>query len=216
MSNLVVILGGSGTGKSTSMRNLPPNETFVFNVLGKPLPFKGYKRVYNQENKNYLCTDNYREIYKYLIAINERRPDIRNIVIDDFSFLMNNEFMRRCQEQGFNKFVEMGSNMFMILNVCNNFREDLVCFIMCHTEKDHAGIIKPKTVGKMTQDHVGIAERVSIVLHSQVIDNQYMFLTQNDGVYMAKSPMSMFDTNYINNDLLEIKQQINNYYTGEQ
>jgi hypothetical protein len=215
MSNLIVVLGESGTGKSTSMRNLDPKETYVINVLSKPLPFRGYKKVYNEESLNFLESDDYRMINQYLIAINERRPDIKTVVIDDFSFLMNNEFMRRCREKTFDKFTEMASNMFTILETCKNFRTDLFCFIMCHTEKDHAGVIKPKTVGKMTADYVGISERVSIVLHSQIVDRQYKFLTQHDGTSVAKSPISMFEEMYIDNDLAVIRETISEYYNSD-
>lgn len=211
MSNLIVILGESGTGKSTSLRNLNHEETFIINVLNKSLPFRGYKKLFNVENKNYLESDNYPTILKYLSAINENAPHIKTIVIDDFSFLMNNEFMRRCRERDFVKFTEMGVNMFDIMEMCKKFRPDLYCYIMCHTEKDHAGIIKPKTVGKMTADYVGIAERVTIVLHTQIIDRTYKFLTQNDGERVAKSPMEMFDM-YIDNDLAAIRKTIENYY----
>lgn len=211
MSNLIVILGESGTGKSTSIRNLNPDETFIINVLNKPLPFRGYKKNYNEEKLNYLESDDYRQINQYLIAINERKENIKTIIIDDFSFLMNNEFMKRCREKSFDKFIEIGSNMFNIMETCKKFRQDLFCFIMCHTEKDHAGIIKPKTVGKMTADYVGISERVSVVLHSQIIDRQYKFLTQHDGTSVAKSPMGMFDDLLIDNDLNYVIESMKNY-----
>ena len=212
MSNLVVVLGESGTGKSTSMRNLNKDETVIINVLSKPLPFRGYKKHYNKDNKNYLESDQYSVILEWLDAINKKALHIKTIVIDDFSFLMNNEFMRRCRERGFDKFTEMGVNMFEILELCKSFRQDLYCYVMCHTEKDHAGIIKPKTVGKMTADYVGIAERVSIVLHTQIIDMQYKFLTQNDGTHVAKSPMDMFSNIHIDNDLAAIRNIIDDYY----
>lgn len=215
MSNLIVILGGSGTGKSTSFRNLNPDETFIINVLSKPLPFRGYKKLYNEEKKNYLESDKYNQILQYLNAINERRPEIKTIIIDDFSFLMNNEFMRRCREKAFDKFVEMGANMFAIMEACKTFRNDLYCYILCHPEMDKTGVIKPKTVGKMTNDYVGIAERVSIVFHTQVIDGQYKFLTQHDGNLLAKTSMGMFDEMYIDNDLAEIQKVISEYYNGE-
>jgi hypothetical protein len=215
MSNLIVILGESGTGKSRSIKNLNPKETYIINVLNKPLPFRGYKRHYNTENNNYLESDNYGQILRYLISINENAPHIKTIVIDDFSFLMNNEFMRRCREKTFDKFTEMAFNMFEILEVCKDFRSDLYCYIMCHTEKDHTGIIKPKTVGKMTADYVGISERMTIVLHTQIIDRTYKFLTQNNGELVAKSPEEMFEL-YIDNDLQAIRETIENYYNEEQ
>ncbi len=216
MSNLIVILGESGTGKSTSIRNLDPKSTFIINVLNKPLPIRGFQKKYNKESKNYLESDNYEQILKVLNSINENGRHIKTVIIDDFSFLMNNEYMRRCKEKKFDKFVDMGSNMFDIMEACKFLRHDLFCYIMCHTEVDHAGIIKPKTVGKMVNDHVGIAERVSIVLHTQIMDRQYKFLTQNDGICMAKSPMGMFHDWHIDNDLQAIREAIENYYNEEQ
>lgn len=215
MSNLVVILGESGTGKSTSVRKLDSKETYIINVLNKPLPFKGYKKYYNKENKNYLESDDFNQVIAYMRAVNERRPEIKTIIVDDFSFLMNNEFMKRCKEKGYDKFTDMGSSMFNILEEARFFRADLFCFIMCHTEKDHAGIIKPKTVGKMTADYVGIAERVSVVLHTQMMDGQYKFLTQHNGICVAKSPMGMFQDLYIDNDLLSIRENMFSYYEDE-
>jgi len=214
VSNVIVILGESGTGKSTSLRNLDPDSTFIINVLNKPLPFRSYKNLYNTDKKNLLETDDYRKIIPYLKAINERGKNIKNIIIDDFSFLMNNEFMHRCREKGYDKFTDMGSNVFNIMDICQNFRDDLYCYLLCHTEKDHANMIKPKTVGKMTSDYVGLAERATIVLHTQIIDRRYAFLTQNDGMHVAKTPMGMFDEPYIDNDLQEIRKTIDAYYNG--
>lgn len=212
MSGIIVVLGESGTGKSTSMRNLKPDETFVINVLSKPLPFKGYKKNYNEERKNLLETDSYKKIIEYIKAVSLRRPEIKTIVIDDFSFLMNNEFMRRCKEKGFDKFVDMGLNMFNLFNSSSEIRHDLTVYLMCHTEKDHAGMIKPRSVGKMTADYVGLGERATIVLHTQVIDGRFKFLTQNNGYHMAKSPMGMFDSLYIDNDLAMVNEQVRSYY----
>ncbi len=216
MSNIVVVLGESGTGKSTSLRNLDPNETYIINVLAKPLPFRGYKSLYNSERKNIIETYNYKDVEFCLKGINEGRKRVKNIVIDDFSFLMNNEFMQRCHEKGYGKFTDMGANVFSIMDICQNFRDDLYCYILCHTEKDHANMIKPRTVGKMTSDYVGIAERATIVLHTQIVDGRYSFLTQNDGMHVAKTPMGMFEEVYIDNDLNEVRKVIDEYYNGPQ
>lgn len=213
MSNIVVIMGESGTGKSTSMRNLNPNETFLVNVLGKPLPFRGFRKIYNKENKNYLESDKYISIKKYIQAINDRALHIKTIVIDDFNFIMQNEFMRRSSEKKFDKFVEIGYNIFDFLEFLRTLREDLTIYLMCHTEKNDAGFMIVKTIGKMTAEHVGIEKRVTIVLHTQTTDGRYKFLTQTDGFLTAKSPMGMFDI-YIDNDLNLVNQLINEYYEG--
>src|SRR5258708_14332322 len=107
MNNCVIVLGESGSGKSTSLRNLNPEETFVLNVLDKPLPFRGYKKKYNDNAKNYYSTDNYLAIIKYINAINERRPEIKSIIINDFNFIMSNEFMHRSSERGYDRFTDI-------------------------------------------------------------------------------------------------------------
>jgi hypothetical protein len=211
MSNLIVILGESGTGKSTSIRNLDPNSTYLFNVLSKPLPFRGYKSLFSDEKKNMFSSDDHLEIMSKLKLINEKIIRIKTVIIDDFTFLTNNEYMRRCRENGFGRFNDLGKNVFDIFTLSQSFRDDLHCYIMCHTEKDHSGSIVPQTIGKMTQNYVGVEKRATIVLHSMLIDGQYKFMTQNDGMRIAKSPMGMFDL-YIDNDLKAIRTVIDDYY----
>lgn len=212
MSNIILILGESGTGKSTSIRTLNHEETFIINVLDKPLPFKGYRKRYNDELKNYFSTDNYKQIISYIKAINERRPDIKNIIIDDFNFVLANEFMMRASEKSFERFVDIGKHTFEVVEELKKLREDLYCFVMSHTELSHAGIIKTKTVGKMVDDKVSIEGRITTVLHSKVVDGQFKFLTQFDGLHMAKSPHEMFDEIYIDNDLNYVRQKMIDYY----
>lgn len=212
MSNLIIVLGESGTGKSTSMRNLNPTETYIINVLSKPLPIRGYKNSYSTEKKNFLESDNHSKILDHIRSIDERGHQIKTLIIDDFSFLTNNLFMRRLHEKNWDKFNDIGSNTFHILEACKNLREDLYCFIMCHTEKSEAGALVPKKVGTMVGKYVGMEERVSVVLHTQIVDQSYKFLTQHDGERMAKSPPDMFSNLYIDNDLNFVKSTINNYY----
>lgn len=212
MSNIALILGESGSGKSTSIRTLKEDETFIINVLDKPLPFKGYRKRYSKQLKNYHATDDYKEIIAYIRAINERRPEIRNIVLDDFNFVMANEFMMRASEKSFERFVDIGKHTFEVVEELKALREDLYVFIMSHTELNHAGIIKTKTVGKMVDDKVGIEARISVVFHAKVIDGQFKFLTQFDGLHMAKTPMQMFELMYIDNDLQYVREKMIEYF----
>src|ERR1043165_2579312 len=115
MSNTVLVIGESGSGKSSSIENFKPEETFIINVLGKPLPFKGahakYKPVSDDRSTgNVFCTDDYEKISKAVKFIDLKRPDIKNLIIDDFSYLMTNEFMTRCTERGFDKYSEMAKH----------------------------------------------------------------------------------------------------------
>lgn len=215
MSNTVLLLGPSGSGKSTSFRNLDPKATFIINVLNKQLPFRGSKKLYNDENKNYVETDRASKIVKYIQAVNDRLPEITTLIIDDLTFVMNNEYMRRCQERKFDKFVDMGANMYDIMDMCTHTRPDLFCILVSHTEVSPDGMIIPRTVGKMTSDYVGLGERVTVALHARIIDGEHKFLTRHDGTSYAKSPCDMFEDDYIDNDLKQVIDTIKAYNEGE-
>ncbi len=211
MSNSVLVLGESGSGKSSSIRNLDFKETFIINIISKPLPFRGYKRFYNEENKNYLESDNYGDILKYLKAINERREDIKNIIIDDFGYAITNSFMRKANQNGYQKYTDLGLEVFTILDVITKLREDIFCFVMMHTDIDQQGRYKPKTAGKMIDQHICIEGKFTYVYHALVNEGKYQFLTNNDGQHMAKTPMDMHEDLFIDNDLSLIIERIKEY-----
>lgn len=216
MSNTSLIIGESGTGKSTSLEKLNPKETFVLNILDKPLPFKGYKKNYIKINSdategNYYSTDDYLKIIRIIKTINEKRTDIKNIIIDDFQYCLANEFMRRATETGFMKFTEIGQHAWLIIKALTDCREDLDCFVLSHSETDINGKYKCKTIGKMLDDKITIEGMFTVIFHAQVMDGAYRFLTQNDGTHIAKSPCGMFNDKYINNDLMYVKEKMFEY-----
>ena len=100
MSNLVLILGESGSGKSTSIKTLNPEETVIFNILGKRLPFKGSASLYNESNKNLFKIEDWQTVVNYLNSISTSVPKIKNIVIDDAIYIMRTEFFNRSKERG--------------------------------------------------------------------------------------------------------------------
>lgn len=216
MSNTVLVIGQSGSGKSTSLRNLDPKSTFIINVLDKPLPFKGYKKSYNKENKNFFCSDNYKTITSLIKAVNERRPEISTLIIDDAHFLMANEFMHRACEKGFDRFSEIAQHMWEVMCAITSAREDLTCFVLSHSEIDNTGMSKPKTVGKMLDDKITLEAMVTVCLHTIVKDGQYKFLTQNDGAHVCKSPIGLFDESLIDNDLKVVKEKIEQYFNDDE
>ena len=116
MSNSVLIIGPSGSGKSTSIRTLDPETTYVLNVIGKPLPFRGYKKHYNHDNKNYYETDDWTKVVACIKAVNEEKPHIKTLVIDDLQHVLSNEFMRRISERGFEKFNDFAYHFWKIIN----------------------------------------------------------------------------------------------------
>jgi len=220
MSNLSLIIGESGTGKSTSIRNLDPNETFIINIIDKPLPFRGYRKKYIQISSdwttgNYCSTDDYNQIIKAVQFISNKRPDIKTIIIDDFQFVMTNEFMRRCLERGFDKFSEIGNHAWSILNALKSLRHDLDCFILAHSEVDETGKMKVKTIGKLLSEKYGMETAVSMMLQTELRDGKYCFITQGDARHIAKSPMGMFDDLHIPNDLAFVKSKMNDYYNED-
>lgn len=217
MSNTVLIIGESGTGKSTSIRNLNAKETFIINVIDKPLPFRGFKNKYikissDWSEGNYCSTDDYAQIIKAVNFISTKRPEIKTIIIDDFQFVMTNEFMKRCMERGFDKFSEIGNHAWSIMNALRNLREDLDCFVLTHSSLDESGKMNIKTIGKLFSEKYGMETTVTTMLQTEVNDGKYCFITQGDARHIAKSPMGMFEDRNIPNDLAFVKEKIHSYY----
>jgi hypothetical protein len=211
MSIAAMILGHSGSGKSRSMLNLNPASTYVIQVIDKPLPFKGWKSKYSKESKNLKVTDNAHAIISIVQNISTQAPHINCIVIDDTQYVMANEFMRRCYEKSFEKFSEIARNMWDILTACANLREDLVVFLLSHTEENDTGTTKMKTIGKLLDDKITCEGMVSIVLRTFCQDGKYGFYTQNNGRDTVKSPEGMFSSATIDNDLELVRKAIVEY-----
>lgn len=201
MGNSVFVLGRSGTGKSASLRNFKSNEILHINVMSKPLPFKGrFAETYNG--------DDYQEIAK---AINNTK--CKSIVIDDAQYLMANEFMRRSSEMGYQKFTDIANNFWTLINSINNdLPFDVIVYFLMHTDQDDNGNEKAKTIGKLLDEKICIEGMSSIVLKTAVKDGVYTFTTQNNGHDTVKSPLGMFPTYEIDNDLKAVDTTIREYW----
>jgi len=216
MSNGVLILGNSGTGKSTSIRNLPHENTFIINVGNKNLPFKSANKKYTKMSQdgltgNHYSSDNPMQIIRLLNLINEKRPEIKYLIIDDFGFVLMNEFIKTALIKGFDKFSTMAQSFANIINIVNDFREDLFLFVMMHVEVDSHGITKPRTIGKMIDQYVIPEAKFTYVFHTFVHDGNYKFITNNDNYHMCKTPLGLFAEQHIDNDLLLIANKITEY-----
>ena len=203
MGQLVYILGRSGSGKSFSMRNFPRDKYAVINVQGKILPFKGAGQVET------TATDESDKIVK---ALQIYAKKYKSIVIDDYQYTMANEFMRRSYERGYDKFTEIGRHAWDIANAVNELPNDVIVYIMCHTDRDEEGNEKIKTIGKLLDEKICLEGMSTIVLKTNVSDGVYTFLTQNSGKDTVKSPAGMFPSYAIDNDLYYVDQKIRNYY----
>lgn len=225
MANIVVVLGPSGTGKSTSIKGLDPKTTVVFNTLKKRLPFKGSMGLYNKENKNLFEVTDYTQVISMLKSIDKNASYVKNVVIDDCIFIMRKEYFNRANESGYKKYTDLAVHMQNIIKECEDMRADLNIFLMLHSEPVVSdGTIttyKIATVGKLLDNQYNIAEVVPMILYSSItfVDKkpQYGFYThavmdRNGTVVLAKTPEGMFDKDYIPNDLGLVVKAMNEYY----
>src|SRR5690606_14948520 len=206
MSITTMILGESGTGKTTSLRNLDPENTLLIQAVRKPLPFKSHNwKPFSKEHPtgNIFITDNAVEIVRII-----RKTRRKIVVIDDFQYIMANEFMRRSNERGFDKFTEIGRNAWDIINAASSLADDVRVYILSHVETSEHGKTKIKTIGKMLDKKITLEGMVTIVLRTVVNDGQYLFSTRNNGHDTTKTPMGLFDSDLINNDLAEVDASI--------
>lgn len=203
MGILVYVLGRSGTGKSFSMRNFKKNELGVVNVQGKILPFKG------SGSFDIVNTDDSNDIVKNIEKMSKK---YKSIVVDDFQYVMANEFMRRATERGYDKFTEIARHAWDIANKVRELPNDVIVYVLCHTDTDQDGFEKLKTIGKLLDEKIVLEGMSTIVLKTAVSDGQYMFLTQNNGKDTVKSPAGMFPSYAIDNDLKYVDEKIRNYY----
>ena len=221
MSNLIYIIGEAGSGKSTSFRNLNHAETFLISVEGKPLPFRGWKTKYtlcSAENPsgNMVISDNPHKILTYLKAINERKHEIKTVVIDDFGYTFMNHYMRRAREKGWDKFGDIACDAFMVIDyIKNHMRDDLTVILTMHTAIDSHGVSKIKTIGNMIDDKITLEGKVNYIFHSVVHEGIYKFATNFDGTRMARTPMDLYSDLYIDNDMSVILEDIKKYDLGE-
>lgn len=210
MSIATLVLGESGTGKSTSMRSLDPAQTLLIQAIKKPLPFKatGWKvKASIKADGNIVQTDTAATIEKVL-----RHSTQPIIVIDDFQYIMANEYMRRTDEKGYDKFTDIGKSAWSLLKAASELADNRRVYVLSHTATDDVGRVKIKTIGKMLDEKITLEGMVTIVLRTQVRDGQYVFATQNNGGDTTKSPMGMFAEHFIGNDLAAVDAAICEYY----
>lgn len=195
----VLVLGASGSGKSTSMRNFDEKEIGIFNVAGKPLPFR--KKLPKLDNASYAA------IIKGLTS-----PKLKVYVIDDSQYLMAFESFDHAKETGYGKFTNMALNFRNLIDfIVRKVPDDVIVYMLHHTELTDDGKIKAKTLGKMLDNQLTVEGLFSIVLLCQVEGSEHYFITNSDGSNPAKSPMDMFELK-IDNDLKYVDTTIREYY----
>ena len=195
----VLLIGQSGSGKSTSLRNFKGEEVAVVNVLGKPLPFKS-------DIKAGKC-DDYATILK-AIAKTEKKT----IVIDDAGYLITNEFMNQASVKGFDKYNVMANNFFNFINAIKNMQGGKTVYIVMHEDSTEDGETKPKTIGKLLDDKVNLQGMFTICIRSMYDNGNYIFRLKTNGQDCVKTPFGMFESESMENDLKAFDKVVREYY----
>lgn len=226
----IAIVGESGTGKSTSLRNLNPEETFIISTTGKPLPFRGWKKKYapikisaDGISGNYFTSSKWDQIMKILQIIDKKMPHIKQVIVDDFQYVLSYEFVDRATEVGYTKFTELAQHAMEILRYAEKMRDDCKMIFLTHSE-NVGDAMNPKyvikTVGKLLAEKVTLEGLFTYIFFTRVSEGtdgrmEYKLLTNSDGTCVAKTSLGMFEEMEIDNDLNEIIKVIDEYNEGE-
>lgn len=204
MATPVLIIGKSGSGKSTSLRKCVGNKNWnLIRVLDKPLPFKGKVDGWN--------TDDYQTVMKCLA-----QSKAKNIVLDDAGYLITNMFMTKHSgfvgNAAFEFYNKLGDSFWNLIQYIIKLPKDKIVYIMMHEEQNDFGQIKAKTIGKLLDEKVCIEGMFTIVLRCIEESGKHLFVTQSSDGAISKSPMGMFEDLTIDNDLLLVEKAIREYY----
>ena len=220
-SKLIGIVGATGTGKSTSIKHLNPEETYIINVAKKELPFKGSEKLYNTEKRNYKEVDDANKITMLMRDISNTAPHIKNISIEDSNYIMGFNIVSKATEVGYTKFSVMAKDMVELFREARRLRDDIKVFYLTHPEtiEDGGDIIgyKIKTAGKLIDNQVLLEGLLTVCLYTLVEENKdgsasYQFITNRYKKMPAKSPEGMFSELKIPNDLSYVCKKLDEYY----
>lgn len=195
----ILLIGASGSGKSTSLRNFKKDEVAIVNVLGKPLPFR--------TELNAPKCDNYDVILKSI-----QQTDKKTIIIDDANYLITNEFMNKSSIKGYDKYNDMANNFWNFINGIKSVQGGKCVYLIMHEDTDENGNIKPKTIGKLLDDKCNIQGMFTICIRSMYENGNYIFRLKTNGQDCVKTPFDMFNVETMENDLKAFNDVVREYY----
>lgn len=213
MSKVICIMGESGSGKTTSLRNLDPKHTYIIDSDKKGLSWKGWKTQYNIEKVNYMKTSDVVVVRSVIKNVAEKADHIKTIVVDTINGIMIDDEMKRSKEKGFDKWADMASCIWELVSESHMYRDDLTVIFVAHvqTEKDDSGVTwsRIKTSGKKL-DKIVLESKFTTVLFAKCIEGKYKFETQSKNS-TAKSPMGAFNEFEIDNDIKVVIDALNEF-----
>ena len=210
MSKVICVAGESGSGKTTSCRGLDPASTYYIDADKKGLSWKGWRQQYNTARKNYAATDDPNMVQTILRGVSETRPEIKTIVVDTLNGVMVGDEMRRAKEKGYDKWVDIASFVWNIVDGAYGYRDDLTIIFLCHTqtERDENGYMwtRIKTNGKKL-DKIVLESKFTTVLIAKAVKGKYIFETQSNNS-TAKTPLGAFESPEIENDITKVLEAL--------
>jgi len=214
MGKKILVMGRSGSGKSSSLRNFKKGEVAVVSVQGKELPFRTDIQPFTPnvtvQGDGKVQPNKYASVYGVIEQWAKKGAKV--IVVDDANYLMSDEFMKRANEKGYDKFTQIADHFYTLLDIITALPEDVTVYLMMHTELDSDGYEKPKTIGKLLDEKVCIEGLFTTVLKATNQEGKYVFQTRTNGSDCVKTPFDMFKDSEIPNDLKFVDQTIREYY----
>lgn len=210
MAKMLLVMGEPASGKTVSLRNIPRNELYYIDCDKKGLNYKGWKNDFNEEKKNYLKSNDGEFIAKCMLGISEKREDIKYIAIDTINSIMIADEMRRSKDKNFDKWVDLASCIFNLINIVPDLRDDLTVIFIGHTQTDDEGFTRLLTNGKKL-NKIGLEKYFDTVLIAKNNDGKRVFETTSPNS-TARVPMGSYENEqYIENDLYEIIKELKEY-----
>lgn len=210
MAKMLLVMGEPASGKTVSLRNIPKNELYYIDCDKKGLNYKGWKNDFNEEKKNYFRSNVGESIIKCMQGISEKREDIKYIAIDTINSIMIADEMRRSKDKNFDKWVDLASCIFNLINIVPDLRDDLTVIFIGHTQTDDEGFTRLLTNGKKL-NKIGLEKYFDTVLIAKNNDGKYVFETTSPNS-TARVPMGSYQgEQFIENDLYEIIKELKEY-----
>ena len=212
---IMCIMGESGSGKTTSFRNLDPKTTFYLDCDKKGLSWKGWREQYNEKNENYAANDNKDSVYAALVAVNTsaKFKHIKVVIVDTLNGIMVADEMRRSKEKGYDKWMDLAVSVYGIIDYALTCRPDLTIIFTAHTQTDHDDngfmFTRIKTSGKKL-DKIVLESKFPVVLYAKAKDGEYVFETHANNS-TAKTPLGAFEADEIPNDIVPVLAALKDY-----